>query len=90
MQTKFPRRILRPLQYVAIAASVALMSGCNSDKPIAAVGGATGAQQVLNNPNASPAFNAQAAQQQQIGQLQNQALEQAHEREMASGQNQKN
>jgi len=68
------------------------MSGCNSSKPIEspAAGGASGTQQVLNNPNASADLKAQAAQQQQMGQQQALALQAANARELASGQSPKN
>jgi len=91
MQTMSGRRFSSLLKYVALTATVVLLNGCGG-KPIAPspAGGASGAQQVLNNPNESPELKAQAIQQQQVGQLQNQALEQAHEREMAAGQTPKN
>jgi len=83
-QKSFRRKLFQMLPFAALAASVALMSGCNSDKSAQAP--PAGTQVGMNDPNASPELKAQVAQQQQMGQQVNQALAQAHEREVASGQ----
>ena len=74
--------------FAAIAAA-ALMSGCNNSADTS-VPPPSATQASLNNSNVPPELKAQATQQQQMGQAVNQALEQAHEREMASGQAPKN
>lgn len=74
------------LRNLAVLAAVATLisAGCNSQQS-AATPGASGTQQALNNPNAPNDLQQQAAHQQQLGQQQAQAMEQAHEHEIASG-----
>jgi len=84
-QMPFRRKLFALLPFAVLTASVALTTGCNSggNSAPAPTGGAT--QLGMNDPNASPILKAQAAQQQQMGQQVNQALAQAHAREVAAG-----
>jgi len=64
-------------------------AGCgNSSQAVASpsAGGLSGTQQALNAPSASPELKEQAAQQQQMGDAQNEALRAANERQQASSQ----
>lgn len=87
MQKAF-RNKASTVRNLAVLAAVATLitAGCNTQQAAAPpTPGAAGAQQALNNPNAPNDLQQQAAHQQQLGQMQAQALEQAHEHEIASG-----
>jgi len=77
---------LRNLAVLAVVTTL-ISAGCSSQQPAAAPStpGASGTQQALNNPNAQNDLQQQAAHQQLLGQMQAQAMEQAHEHELASG-----
>jgi len=81
---------LRNLGVLAVVATL-ISAGCNSQQAVApSTPGASETQQALNNPNASAALQQQAAHQQQLGEMQAQLMEQAHEHEVASGKAPKN
>ncbi len=81
--TNTTKALRQRLVLVAVFAAVLPLAstGCNNESTVKTppAGATSGTDQVLKSPSASPELKAQAIRQQQMGQQQAQAMQQAHQ-----------
>jgi len=81
--TNTTKALRQRLVLVAVFAAVLPLAstGCNNESTVKTppAGATSGTAQVLKSPSASPELKAQAIRQQQMGQQQAQAMQQAHQ-----------